>query len=166
MSNGTILLVEDKRDDEFLLKRALTRARILNPIQVVRDGEEAMAYFQGQADYANRLLFPIPIFMMLDLITPRISGFEVLEWLKDHPQFKSLPVVVLSGVAEVSSMKRAYCLGAQTYLVKPLRVEELIALFSSLTGFRVVSANAGCYIEVNPTLPVGQFDDQPRFALC
>ncbi|RMF85886.1 MAG: response regulator [Nitrospinota bacterium] len=128
----TILLVEDDPNDVLLIQRAFQRARILNPLQVVRNGDEAVAYLGGQEPYADRGRYPLPILMLLDLKLPRGSGLEVLEWLQQQPGLRRLPVVVLTSSSESIDVNRAYDLGANSYLVKPVRFEDLLQMVRSL----------------------------------
>src|SRR5437016_5944587 len=84
---STILLVEDNEDDILLLERALRNARLANPLKVVKDGEEAIKYLSGDSAYADRTRYPFPFLILLDLRLPRLSGYEVLAWIRDHPDF-------------------------------------------------------------------------------
>src|SRR5215831_9692525 len=92
----TILLAEDDKNDIFLMRRAFENAGFLNPLVVVNNGEEAVQYLQGEGQYAQRDRFPLPGLLLLDLKMPLMDGFDVLAWLRAHPQFNSLPVVVLT----------------------------------------------------------------------
>lgn len=122
----TILLVEDDSNDVLLIQRSFRTARLANPLQVVVDGEEAVAYLSGQGPYADRERSPLPVMMLLDLKLPRKSGFEVLEWLRQQPGLKRLPVVVLTGSQETTDIDRAYDLGVNSYLVKPVTATGLL----------------------------------------
>lgn len=122
----TILLVEDDSNDVLLIQRSFRTARLANPLQVVVDGEEAVAYLSGQGPYADRECSPLPVMMLLDLKLPRKSGFEVLEWLRQQPGLKRLPVVVLTGSKETTDVDRAYDLGVNSYLVKPVTATGLL----------------------------------------
>ncbi|HVS54348.1 MAG TPA: response regulator [Opitutaceae bacterium] len=124
-STAAILLVEDNDDDEFLMKRALAAAGVTNPLRIVRDGEEAVQYLGGEAAFRDRGAFPLPQLVFLDLKLPLRSGLEVLEWIRGRSAFDSLIVVVLTSSAEPADMRRAYQLGANSYLVKPLTTEQL-----------------------------------------
>src|SRR5437016_684237 len=117
---GVILLAEDEEEDVVLLKLGFAKARFLNPVQVVPDGAEAIAYLQGAGKYSNRSDFPLPNLLLLDLKMPRKNGFEVLEWLRQQPQLSALPVVVLTSSDDMRDVNRAYQLGANTFLVKPV----------------------------------------------
>ncbi|MHB8425085.1 MAG: response regulator [Gammaproteobacteria bacterium] len=133
-SNGrtTILLVEDDLNDVMLIKRAFSKSRIVNPIACVENGEDAVAYLRGDGKYADRRQHPLPFMLLLDLKLPRLSGHEVLQWLRGQPLLKRLPVVVLTSSREPVDINRAYELGANSYLVKPVVFEEFAALMRQL----------------------------------
>ncbi len=121
----TILVAEDSSDDALLLLRALRKNNIDNPVQIVRDGEEAIAYLEGIGPYADRNQFPRPKFMILDLKMPRKSGLDVLDWLKKHPKFQVIPTLILSTSKEHRDVVNAYRLGASSYMVKPSTFTDL-----------------------------------------
>lgn len=127
-----ILLVEDDPNDVLLIRRASHKANLLNPLYVVEDGEQAIAYLSGQGIYAERSRYPLPVLILLDLKLPRKSGFEVLAWLKAHPQLRRIPVVVLTSSRESPDIARAYDLGANSYLVKPVGFEDLVEMVRTL----------------------------------
>ena len=134
-ADSEILLVEDNPDDVLLLKRAFRRANIANSIQVLEDGEAAVRYLSGQGTYADRQRYPLPILMLLDLKLPRCSGHEVLAWLRQQPGLKRLPVVVLTSSQQDIDIDRAYDLGANSYLVKPLGFDALIEMARNLNVY-------------------------------
>lgn len=127
-ANRTILLVEDNKDDVFLMKRALDRARIVNPVIVVENGQEAMDYLSGAGKFADRDSYPIPAVIFLDLKLPFLFGHEVLAWIRRRKEFESLVVIVLTSSNEASDLSRCYSLGANSYLVKPPTAEQIEAL--------------------------------------
>lgn len=129
---ATILLVEDDPNDVLLMRRALHEVRLLDSLQVVKDGDEAVAYLSGRDDYADREHFPIPALILLDLKVPRRSGHEVLGWLRTQPGLKRLPVVVLSASDQRSDIDKAYDLGANSYLVKPSAPHALLEITTAL----------------------------------
>jgi CheY-like chemotaxis protein len=110
-----ILLVEDNPMDIDLTRRAFARRHLANPIDVARDGEEALArlaeWTAGKAQ---------PVVILLDLNLPKVSGLEVLQALKSHDAYKRIPVVVLTTSREDADVNRAYTLGANSYIVKPV----------------------------------------------
>ena len=118
-----ILLAEDDVNDVLLVQRAFQKSSIANPLQVVRDGEEAVAYLSGNLQYADRDRYPLPVLLLMDLKMPRRSGLEVLVWLRQQPGLKRLPVVVLTSSNQSPDINRAYELGANSYAVKPCTLE-------------------------------------------
>ena len=118
VTDFVLLLVEDDPDHVLLIQRALARASLVNPLKIVRDGDEAIAYLAGTGEYDDRTRFPIPSLVLLDLKLPRKSGLEVLEWIRGHEALKFLPVVVLTSSSESRDIERAYALGVNSYLVK------------------------------------------------
>src|SRR5262249_7704465 len=96
-----ILLAEDREDDILLITEAFSRAWIDNPIQVVRDGEEAINYLDGKGKYAVRSEYPLPTLLLLDLKMPRADGFDVLQWIRSQPSLSNLVVVVLTSSEDI-----------------------------------------------------------------
>ena len=127
-----ILVVEDDPNDILLIQRAFAKARILNPLRTVSNGDEAVAYLAGEGIHADRENFPVPVLVLLDLKLPRRSGLEVLAWIRGQPGLKRLPVVVLTSSKESVDINRAYDLGANSYLVKPVGFDSLLELVKSL----------------------------------
>ena len=134
----TILLVEDDPNDVLLTQRAFRRANIVNPLQVVQDGEAAVLYLDGQGTYADRDRYPLPVLVLLDLKLPRLSGLEVLEWLQQHPELKRLLVVVLTSSRENADVNRAYDLGANSYLVKPVAFDGFLEMVKTLNMYWLI----------------------------
>lgn len=129
---NTILLVEDNSRDIILMQRAFRKADIAKPLQVVNDGEAAVLYLAGQEPYANRNQYPLPVLVLLDLKLPRKSGAEVLLWLRQQPELKRLPVVVLTSSKEYADINRVYDLGANAYMVKPVAFDDLVEIVKTL----------------------------------
>jgi len=116
-----VLLVEDNPVDIDLTKRAFALRKLTNPIQVARDGEEALAYIpRWEAGE------PIPLLILLDLKLPRVSGLEVLAQWKAQAVSRAIPVVVLSSSAEDKDIQAAYHLGANSYIVKPVDFAKFV----------------------------------------
>jgi CheY-like chemotaxis protein len=132
---SVILLAEDLESDVLLMKRAFKKARIVNPLQVVRDGEQVLAYLRGEGEYGNRDEYPLPSLLLLDLKMPRMNGFEVLSWVRAQPNFASLRIVVLTASRELQDVNKAYQLGANTFLVKPTDFDQLVVMMQALQGF-------------------------------
>ncbi len=126
--NGTdslILLAEDNSTDALMVRRAFTKAGLQGTLEVVEDGDKAVAYLGGAGEFADRTRHPLPVLLLLDLKLPRRSGLEVLAWLRQQPGLKRLPVVVLTSSDEGGDVNRAYDLGANSYLVKPVDFDAL-----------------------------------------
>lgn len=114
-STRPVLLVEDNPVDVDLMRRAFSRRKMNNPVEVARDGEEALACI-GRWERGE----PTPLLILLDLKLPRVSGLEVLAQWKAHAVSRAIPVVVLSSSAEDNDIQAAYDLGANSYIVKPI----------------------------------------------
>jgi CheY-like chemotaxis protein len=127
-----MLIVEDDPYDSKLILRAIRKARILNPTRLIEDGASAIAYLAGKPPFDDREAFPLPVVVLLDLKLPKQSGFEVLEWLRNQPTLSRLPVVVLTSSAENSDVNRAYDLGANSYLVKPVDSDALVDMLKTV----------------------------------
>ena len=131
----SILLAEDNENDIIMLRRAAHSARFNNPLSIVNDGAEVIAYLQGEGKYADRRRYPLPALLLLDLKMPRKNGFEVLQWLREQPQFTNLQVVVLSSSDEIRDINRAYELGANSFLVKPMFFSEFVGMLEALHSY-------------------------------
>jgi CheY-like chemotaxis protein len=131
----TILLVEDNPTDVLLIKRALAKTRVANPIQVVDDGDTAVAYLAGQGVYADRSQYPLPILIMLDLKLPKRSGIEVLTWLRAQESLRRIPVVMLTSSNGSGDVNAAYDKGVNSYLVKPVAFEGLVEMFGAVNFY-------------------------------
>jgi len=131
-ADATVLLVEDKSTDVLLIRRAFDKARLVNPIQVLGDGDAAVAYLSGEGPYANRATYPMPILLLLDLKLPRRSGLEVVEWMRAQPTLKRLPVVMLTSSREDRDVNKAYDRGVNSYLVKPVEFDGLIEMLKTV----------------------------------
>jgi CheY-like chemotaxis protein len=133
-NNPPILLAEDDENDAFLLKLALERTDVSRPLIVARDGQQAVDYLNGETPYTDRARYPSPAMLLLDLKMPRMDGFDVLTWLHAHPDFKALPVIVLTSSALDSDIEKARQLGADDYRVKPPKFEDLLQIIQELNG--------------------------------
>ena len=135
MRGLTALLAEDNEDDAHLVELALKRAAIRQPLQIVADGVEAVDYLCGRGQYENRKQYPFPRVLITDLKMPRMNGFELLEWLKNHPECSVIPTVVFSASAQEADVERAYRLGASGYFRKPATLGELSELLKMVFNF-------------------------------
>lgn len=131
----TVLLVEDDLNDIFLVKRAFKLTELDVPLQVVTDGQEAISYLKGDGKYADRTAHPVPHLIVMDIHMPRKSGFEVLEWVKRDGLLRRIPIVIVSSSDNPAEINRAYELGANAYMVKPMDFRAVEHLFQSITHY-------------------------------
>lgn len=120
MIRKVILLVEDNADDEALTLRALTRNNIGNEVVVARDGREALDWLFCEGQHANRDARDQPALVLLDLKLPKVDGLEVLRQLREHPDTRLVPVVILTSSLEEQDRLRGYMNGANSYVRKPI----------------------------------------------
>ncbi len=127
-----ILYVEDEPSDVLLLHVAFSRARLPNPVHIAVDGAEAIDYLAGNGPFADRSQHPLPALVLLDLNLPKKSGFDVLSWIRQQPQFSSLPVVIYTSSVGLIDKDTARLLGATDYFVKRSGVSHIAELARSL----------------------------------
>jgi CheY-like chemotaxis protein len=132
---ATILIVEDNAVDAMLLRRAFTKAAVLNPVWIVVTAEEAVAYLKGVDKYHDRAQYPLPGLILLDLELPGMTGHGLLAWLRTQPDLKALRVVVLSGSDNPRDINLAYELGASSFVTKPTDLEHLVRLSRAIHGY-------------------------------
>jgi len=128
VNSNLILLAEDSEEDELLFMNALRNSGIRNPVIVVTDGRQVIAYLNGELQYADRSRFPLPRILMLDLAMPKLDGWQVLQWVRARPEFADLLVVVLTNSLRADDLQRAYRMGANSFLGKPCTSAELLNL--------------------------------------
>jgi two-component system response regulator len=121
--NKVILLVEDNPDDVALTLRAFKRSHLMNPIEVARDGIEALDFLLARGAHAQRAGAPLPTLVILDL---KLDGLGVLRALREHPRTKYLPVVILTSSKEEQDLVSGYALGANSYVRKPVDFAEFL----------------------------------------
>jgi len=127
-----VLLVDDSENDLLLTRVAFKEAGFDIPLQEVHNGEEAIAYMKGEGPYSDRQKFPLPAVMLMDLNMPQKNGFDVLQWVRAQPGLRRLPIIVLSASMHAADVERAFDLGANSYLVKPGTIQELIRMIRCL----------------------------------
>ena len=130
-----ILLAEDRDDDIALITKSFERAGVTTPVFVVRDGEEAVMYLSGVGRYASRDEYPLPNLLLLDLKMPRMDGFEVIKWIRAQPGLRNLVIVVLTSSEAIRDVNRAYELGANSFLVKPMEFSNATALSEMINRY-------------------------------
>jgi len=132
--DGTLLWVEDDQNDIHLVGRAMAKVGMGSPT-LARDGQEALDYLSGKGEFADRTLHPLPTLIMLDLKLPKRSGLEVLQWLRSQEGLRRIPVLIFTSSKETADVNRAYDLGANAYLVKPVDMKVLLEILRQILEF-------------------------------
>ncbi len=127
-----ILIAEDEENDALLMQMAVQKAGLRHTISIVRDGQQAVDYLSGAPPFNDRSQHPLPEIFLLDLKMPRLTGFDVLQWLTAHPELSELPAIVISSSIDVSDMEKARDLGAADYYFKPTRFADLVKLIADI----------------------------------
>jgi CheY-like chemotaxis protein len=127
-----ILHVEDNPDDVVLMNLAFNRAGIVAKLHVVNDGDEAIAALENTV-----LRGGAPVCVLLDVKLPRVSGLEVLAWIREQPHLRRLPVILLTSSSQTADINRAYDLGANSFLVKPPDLDSLTQLVKTVAHYWV-----------------------------
>ncbi len=128
----SILHVDDDQNDLLLLEHACRAANLSYTVKSAPDGDMAIAYLSGRGSYGNRLTNPLPALVLLDLKMPRKSGFEVLTWIRNQPSLKRMLVFIFTSSRHQEDIDKAYELGANAYLVKPVGFERLVEELKAL----------------------------------
>lgn len=151
MSEGprAVLLVEDNPDDEELTVRGLKRANLHHPIDVARDGQEALDYLTGTNEQPPRR---VPAVVLLDLKLPRIDGLDVLKRIRTEERTQRVPVVILTSSSEAGDLIHAYDLGANSYVTKPIQFNEFTAAIEQLGVY---------WLTINQPPPTADDDPAP-----
>jgi CheY-like chemotaxis protein len=129
-----ILIVDDSETDAELFRSALQEAQVENPLVHVSSYDEAMDYLMARGKYLDRITYPIPLIVFLDINMPGKSGLDVLQWIRENERMKRLVVIMMSGSTSDADISRAYALGANSYLLKPETREDLV---KTLVHFRM-----------------------------
>ena len=132
MMENQILHVEDNPDDVMLMNLAFNRAGISARLQVVSDGDAAITTLEQSA-----LNGGAPVCVLLDVKLPRVSGLEVLAWIREQPHLRRLPVILLTSSSQTADINRAYDLGANSFLVKPPDLDSLTQLVKTVAHYWV-----------------------------
>jgi len=131
MTTQYLLLVEDDPDDEALTLKALKRHQIANPVQIVRDGAQALDFLLGPDRQGTREP-NLPQVVLLDLKLPKVDGLEVLQAIRAHPLTQKLPVIIFTSSREESDILKAYGFGANSFVRKPVEFNEFMAAAGQL----------------------------------
>jgi two-component system, response regulator len=133
----TILLAEDNAADAEMAIDALREAKLANPVVHVEDGVEALDYLHARGAYAGRAAGDVAV-VLLDLKMPRLDGLDVLRQMREDPELRRIPAVILSSSREESDLARSWDLGANAYVVKPVDVNQFFAAVQTLGRFWAV----------------------------
>ncbi len=131
----TILYADDDAEDRMLVKEAWEESRLANELHFVEDGEELLEYLRRQGAYANLNGTPLPGMILLDLNMPRKDGREALQEIKGDPRLRSIPVVVLTTSKAEEDILRAYDLGVNSFILKPVTFESLVEITKTLSKY-------------------------------
>jgi CheY-like chemotaxis protein len=129
-----VLAAEDEETDRFLLRTAFQRAGVSYPLVLVNDGQEAVEFLTAAAQQQAGNAGALPRLLLLDIKMPRMNGLEVLYWLAERPEFKSVPALILSSSSQDADMQMARQLGARDYLVKPFGLPALVRLVQDINA--------------------------------
>lgn len=132
MQNKSILLVEDNPQDEMLTLRALRKANLLNQVDVVRDGQQALDYLLQRGEFAGRAGMDLPAVVLLDIGLPRLSGLEVLARLRAEPRTHLLPVAILTSSDEEQDRLQSYRNGCNSFVRKPVEFGEFAEIVARI----------------------------------
>lgn len=135
VTNGAILLVEDNPNDEILTLRAFRKTNITNEVIIARDGEEALDYLFGTGAYEGRDVLDLPQLVILDLKLPKINGLEVLRQIRSDERTKTVPVIIMTSSKEEQDVVKAYSLGSNAYVQKPVDFVEFAEAVKCLGMF-------------------------------
>ena len=130
-----IMLVEDDEGHQLLIRENLRASGIINDVIHLRDGQEALDYLCRRGRYQDAAKSPRPGLILLDIKMPKMDGFAVLEKVKADPQLRQIPVLMLTSTDDQMEVNRCYSLGANSYVVKPIRYEEFQAQIKALGLF-------------------------------
>lgn len=122
----TLLHVEDDPNDRLFLHAAVRQADLPIQLEAANDGQAAIEYLCGTAPFGDRARYPVPALVLLDLKMRRKSGFDVLAWLRSQPEYTCLPVVIFTSSRHEADIRKAYEMGANSYLLKPLVFDDLV----------------------------------------
>lgn len=136
-NNLAILLVEDNPQDVELTLRAFKKRKLANPVYVARDGEEALDYVHRRGAFAGEA--PVPGMVLLDIRLPRVDGIEVLRQMRAHPDYRTVPVVMLTTSKEDVDIRRCYDLGANSYIIKPVAFDDFLGVVERIDLYWILT---------------------------
>lgn len=138
----TILLVEDEETDALMFRFACKKAEVSFSLKITSDGCYAIDYLSGAGIYADREKYPLPSLVVLDINMPKMSGFEVLKWIRNSPDHKHICVIMFTSSYFEKDMTRAYELGVNSYVVKPCQTPDLVSIISMFERYWLKAVHA------------------------
>jgi CheY-like chemotaxis protein len=138
-----ILIVDDSGEDASLTSRVLGQCKVLNPVHLMKTGQECITYFERTA---SRAAGTIPCLVLLDLSMQPTSGIEVLRRLRDSEHAYDSIFVMLSGISDFNIIREGYQLGATTFLIKPLRTDDVVQMIQAIRGIAAARVPEGYII--------------------
>jgi CheY-like chemotaxis protein len=150
-----ILLLEDDANDAFFFERAMGQCELKHTVFRGENGQVGIDYLTGAGAYGDRTQFPFPDLIVSDIKMPALNGLEFLRWLKNHPEFMVVPVVVFSSSYMDEDIREAYCLGASAFLSKPSDAKVMNELICSMMKFwsKVLRPRLGVHSPCEPVTP-------------
>ena len=131
----TILFLEDDENDILLVRRVIKKLDLNANFRFCQDGTEGLKYLKGEGKYADREEFPLPSLIILDIKLPKVSGLEVVRWIKKQEDHKNTPVIMLSSSGQPGDILKAYEFGANSFLVKPVEFSQFIEMLETIYTF-------------------------------
>lgn len=126
------LIAEDDPDTQLLIERAFRQADLSVPLYFTNDGQHAVDYLAGTGTFADRVQFPMPAILLLDLKMPFRDGFEVLRWIRAEPRLRRLVVIMFSGSSLEKDVEEAFNLGVNSFVMKPVSFSELLQVIMAI----------------------------------
>jgi CheY-like chemotaxis protein len=136
MSLRPILIAEDDVNDVIIFRRVCERCHVKNQLRFVSDGDEVTAYLNREGEFGNAEISPTPALLLLDLKMRRMGGLQVLAWLQTKPK-PDFPVIILTGLQDLSQMREAYRMGAHSFLLKPVEQNDFAAFIDKFKGVEI-----------------------------
>jgi CheY-like chemotaxis protein len=126
------LIAEDDSDTQLLIQRAFKQADLSAPLYFADDGEQAIEYLAGRGQFSDRSRYPLPAILLFDLKMPFKDGFDVLRWIRAHPSFRKLVVIMFSGSSLERDVEQAFDLGVNSFVMKPVSFSELLQVIMAI----------------------------------
>jgi CheY-like chemotaxis protein len=130
-----ILLAEDDPEDAKIFELAVKQSGLGTRLMLARDGQEAIDYLSGHEPFQDRAKFPFPNLLIMDIRMPNVDGFHLLVWLRTHPHCSVIPTLIFTGSDQPEDVRKAYQLGANSYMTKPSQLSELVDLIRVIYNY-------------------------------